>query len=121
MLYNGKMPDENGELHNNAVSRGWWEDDCIPGCVLEGLKYHFIETDDIPPGFASVPVVLDDNGEKHDTTMLAGSIGLEARRSGNPADEFNGQDAGQPGKQDSGLNTVQPVSGWFMYEASQST
>ncbi|KAN0070194.1 protein of unknown function (DUF4419) domain containing protein [Elaphomyces granulatus] len=60
--------------------------------VLDDVQYHRVDTGDIPPGSASVPVKLDDNGKEYDTIMVAGS------------------------SNSTGLDTVQPESGWWMYE-----
>lgn len=66
--------------------------------VLDDVQYHRVETQDIPTGSTSVPVKLDDNGKMYDTVMVAGSVGIKATSSGDT------------------LDTVQPESGWWMYE-----
>lgn len=58
--------------------------------------FHIVDTDKIPRGYSSVPVKLDDNGVEYDTDMLAGMVGIHAGSEG--------------------LDTIQPVSGWWMYE-----
>lgn len=54
-----------------AQTGGW-------GCVLDGLSYPSVETQDIPGGFVTVPVKVNDNGTVHSCRMLAGSIGIQA-------------------------------------------
>jgi streptogramin lyase len=71
--------------------------------VLDGVKYHRVDTSDIPNGFASVPVKVDDNGTAYHTKMLAGAIGIRATSSG-----------------DSKLDTIQSLSGWFMFEVDKN-
>jgi hypothetical protein len=72
--------------------------------VLDGVKYHRVDTSDIPNGFASVPVKVDDNGTAYHTKMLAGAIGIRATSSG-----------------DSKLDTIQSLSGWFMFEVDKNS
>lgn len=64
--------------------------------VLDDVMFHIVDTDKIPRGYSSVPVKLDDNGVEYDTDMLAGMVGIHAGSEG--------------------LDTIQPVSGWWMYE-----
>jgi hypothetical protein len=103
------------------------------GCELDGTLYHRVDTDDIPSGFASVPVVVDDNGVLYHTKMVAGSLGIQVTSSGDMLDdEHDHDDDGtftmrdgrmipveyvpkKPTKQP-GLDSLQPLSGWLMYE-----
>ncbi|KAL8846359.1 MAG: hypothetical protein Q9221_008548 [Calogaya cf. arnoldii] len=108
-----------------------------PGCNIDGTLYHRVDTNDIPNGYVSVPVTVDDYGRIYKTRMLAGSVGIQLRRSGLPVDEprysygssfawrSDGEmtyDGGGPGGGGPGvgypvdLDTLQPVSGWWMYE-----
>lgn len=104
------------------------------GCELDGVLYHRVNTQDIPCGFVSVPVTVDDNGEVYHTKMVAGSFGIEVTSSGgmldggadhDDDDSYEIHDDGElvshqytPGAptEQSGLDTVQPLSGWLMYE-----
>ncbi|KAK6822741.1 hypothetical protein PG987_014286 [Apiospora arundinis] len=54
----------------------------------------------VPSGFASMPVTVDDNGDVFKATMLAGSVAIQAS---------------PPGV----LDTLQPLSGWWLYEDVQ--
>ncbi|KAJ4361069.1 uncharacterized protein N0V89_001638 [Didymosphaeria variabile] len=76
-----------------------------PGTVLDGVTYHTIDTDDIPNGFASVPVLVDDNGTQYRTKMVAGSLGIKAQYSGD-MDEDGGKK----------LDSLSSLTGWIMYE-----
>ncbi|KAL8724575.1 MAG: hypothetical protein Q9166_007870 [cf. Caloplaca sp. 2 TL-2023] len=104
-----------------------------PGCNIEGTLYHRVDTNDIPNGYVSVPVTVDDNGHVYKTRMLAGSVGIQLRSSGLPVDDSqaciygpgfawgpNGDityTGGGPGVgYPVDLDTIQPVSGWWMYE-----
>lgn len=78
-----------------------------PVLQLDEARYHRVETDDVPPGWASVPVELDDDGNIIPCTMVAGSVGVKLRSSGTDLHE-------KPGEV--GLDTVSIESGWWMYE-----
>ncbi|KAL8694063.1 MAG: hypothetical protein Q9218_001241 [Villophora microphyllina] len=68
---------------------------------LDNATYHCIESDQVPPGYSSVPVLVDDNGYEFNATMIAGSVGMKyTSTSGANSD----------------LDTIQPESGWFMFE-----
>ena len=56
------------------------------------MQYHRVDTQDILAGSAS------GNGQMYDTVMVAGSVGIKATSSRDT------------------LDTVQPESGWWMYE-----
>lgn len=81
------------------------------GCKLDGVAFHRVETDDIPAGYASVPVKLNDNGKEYDTMMLAGMVGIQASSSGQLLE----------GASETGLDSIQPVSGWWMYEKTNES
>ena len=74
--------------------------------VLDGARYHLVDTSKIPPGYATVPVELNDNGAITNAEMVAGSLGMMVSSSGLELAE------GKEGKYD----TVQPTTGWCMYE-----
>jgi hypothetical protein len=67
--------------------------------VLDGLRYPYIETGEIPSGSCEVDIKLDDNGEKMDTVMVAGHVGNTVSASG-------------PGRI---MDTLQPQAEWFMF------
>lgn len=69
-----------------------------------------VETEDVPAGWASVPVILDDNGHITNAIMVAGSIGMQVSSSGKELHSGNGE---------VGIDTIQPLSGWWMYESSR--
>jgi hypothetical protein len=79
-----------------------------PVLQLDLARYHRIETDEVPPGWASVPVELKyDNGNIIPCTMVAGSVGIRMRSSGKELHERLGE---------SGLDTISIESGWWMFE-----
>lgn len=94
--------------------------------VLDGVKYNRIDIKDIPKGFASVPVEVDDNGTKYQTKMIAGSLGIQATRSGQKADSgkdhasrWNEAYMPAEGTDEPGLDSLQPATGWIMYEVKE--
>jgi hypothetical protein len=73
-----------------------------PLYALDGVSFHSLDTDDIPNGFASVPVKVDDNGCIYRTKMVAGSLGISVGSSGERE-----------------LDSLRSLSGWVMYELNK--
>lgn len=61
--------------------------------ILNNVAYPVIGTMAIPSGLVSVPVNIEENGEKIKTTVVAGAMGMTLSH---------------------GDTTVQPISGWFL-------
>jgi hypothetical protein len=101
----GKGPNRKINLEQRDMRR--------PGCDLDDMLYHRVSTTSIPLGFASVLVKVDDNGNKFHATMLAGSVGMQATSSGNKLDDGTG--SARPTVRPD-LDSLQPVTGWSMYE-----
>lgn len=72
---------------------------------LDGQTYGRFDLEDLPRGYASIPVEFDDNGYEFEAIMVAGSVGIKCSSSGKMSVE---------GK--FGLDTLQAVSGWCIYE-----
>lgn len=70
---------------------------------LDGVLYHHVDMDDVPPGWAAVPVKVDDNGYEYRARMISGSVGIRVSSSGEPTAD------GSVGK-----DTLQPEVGWWM-------
>ena len=49
---------------------------------LDGVKYYMVDSDEVPPGYSTVPVTIDDNGDVFAATMIAGSVGITCTASG---------------------------------------
>ncbi|KAL8734023.1 MAG: hypothetical protein Q9166_001784 [cf. Caloplaca sp. 2 TL-2023] len=83
------------------------DDEDLPprkGLEMDGAMYHPIDSAAVPPGYASVPVRLVDDGydrKVFDTSLTAGSVGMRYTASG----DSNGD----------GLDSLQPISGWWMF------
>lgn len=104
------------------------------GCELDDVLYHKVDTKKIPSGYVSVPVLVDDNGTPYYTKMVAGSLGIQVTSSGNMMEDGYGHGGGEiyrygeyvpveyvppePTKPP-GLDSVQPLSGWLMYEVKE--
>ncbi|KAI4252081.1 MAG: hypothetical protein L6R42_008116 [Xanthoria sp. 1 TBL-2021] len=73
---------------------------------LDGMVYHSIESDAVPPGYTSVPVKVDDNGFEFPATMIAGSVATRYSSS--------------PGSSESDFDTIQPESGWWMFQNEEA-
>ncbi|CAN9265040.1 unnamed protein product [Alternaria alternata] len=88
-------------------SRNPWETDS-DRLELDGVSYHDVDISNIPNGFASVPVLVDDNGKEYKTKMIAGSLGIKV----------TGKDNSQAGTEEK-LDSLQSLSGWMMYEIKE--
>ncbi|CAH0056227.1 unnamed protein product [Clonostachys solani] len=82
-------------------------------CDIDGTKFLLVDTMDIPSGFASVPVKVDDNGRIYKTKMVAGSVAISVTSSGQKLDQ---SDMRSENEQEVGLDSLQPVTGWWMFE-----
>lgn len=89
-----------------------------------------ISATNIPSGFTTVPVTIDDNGRRIFAEMLAGSVGIVSTSSGQPSvqktrcrryreEEEEKASKGEEGPV--GNDTLQPQLGWFMYEKADQT
>ncbi|KAJ5899883.1 hypothetical protein N7495_004627 [Penicillium taxi] len=68
-----------------------------------------IDISDVPSGFASVPLLVNDNGTEYNTMMVAGLIGIQAASNG-------ANHSGSFPAEYTDIDSIQPVSGWWMYE-----
>jgi hypothetical protein len=101
--------------------------DKTPRLALDGVLYHRIDSSDVPPGYVSVPVKVDDNGNEYNTFMVAGSVGMRVWSSGDmlvPRPTYvwqNGRSEEQKKEEmeDPGLDTVQPESGWWIFKMQE--
>ena len=122
---NGELPP--GPVNSHSRGRSL-------GCCLDDTLYHRLNMSKIPSGHCSVPVKLDDNGTLYETIMLAGSMGISARSTGEPLGDTNTHasltnchvdpsgrwvpNEHPPGARQAEpeLDSLQPESGWFMFE-----
>lgn len=126
--------DENGKAkHLPSMSEGFnWSENTLFGDVA----YPRVDVDDVPTAFASVPVHVNDNGHKYNATMVAGSVGIVASvaassstvRAGTSSADLAGvpsqieeTHSNDPEQIETGtrtelLDTVQPLSGWWIFE-----
>ncbi|KAL9637424.1 MAG: hypothetical protein Q9164_002196 [Protoblastenia rupestris] len=91
--------------HGDDLNSIAWEKARYPLLHLDGATYHRVDSDDVPPGYSSVPVKVDDNGDLFDAMMIAGSVGINCASSGN---ELAGGVVG--------LDTINAETGWWMFE-----
>ena len=78
MVWQSPSPQKFGA----GTSAADWQGTHGPTLRLDGTVFHRIESDDVPPGWSSVPVKVDDNGYKFNATMIAGSVGIKYASSG---------------------------------------
>lgn len=80
------------------------------GLCLDDKTYGQFDMESLPCGYATVPVKCNDNGRKFDAVMIAGSVGIKCSSSGEMTAE-----------RQVGLDTVQAVSGWWMFEKKKNS
>ena len=85
-----------------------WELMRYPVLILDGVQYHRVEDDKVPPGYVTVEVHVDDNGDEFEALLIAGSVGVRTSSSGNKA--IDGVSV---------LDTLQAESGWWMIELTE--
>jgi hypothetical protein len=78
----------------------------IQQLVLDGNTYPVVDMGDVPLGYCTVPVKIDDHGNELMAEMLAGSVGCQ----------WMSSDKEKDGSGASKLDTIQPWSGWWIYE-----
>ncbi|KAK0671439.1 hypothetical protein QBC41DRAFT_315754 [Cercophora samala] len=89
--------------------------------TLDGVKYGIAETEEIPNGFAAVPVKIVYHGDEIHSRMVAGSVGIQATT----YDQRFGADNSAPSSASGGAtplrDTIQPVVGWWMFRTESDT
>ncbi|KAI0104681.1 hypothetical protein GGR51DRAFT_549431 [Nemania sp. FL0031] len=81
--------------------------DRVNTLCLDGILYGKIDSNLVPAAYVKVPVEINENGEKVQTEMLVGSMVINCTSSGRASAGENGS---------VGVDTLQPGSGWFIYE-----
>lgn len=71
---------------------------------LDGVRYHSVTSSGVPSSFGTVNVLVDDNGDKFDSVMVAGIVGARVSDSGDQTLSPEGKD-----------DTVTVTSGWWIY------
>ena len=75
--------------------------------IVDGVDYHWVDSKEVPPGYTSVLVKVDDNGHKFEGIMVAGSVGIKASSS----------KRGGSGE----LDTMGAESGWWIFEKKDAS
>jgi hypothetical protein len=92
-----------------------------PRCDIDGTVYHLVAMNQIPSGYMGVPVAVRFSTKKY--RMVAGSVGIRCTSSGQPTDRsalgvggLGSAISSTTGPEVAGLDSLQPVSGWWIYE-----
>ena len=72
----------NVPTYGDDLTKVSWEEAQYPLLQLDGVSYHRIESEKVPPGYSSVPVKIINNGLKVDAMMVAGSLGINCTSGG---------------------------------------
>ncbi|KLO81499.1 uncharacterized protein LW93_8209 [Fusarium fujikuroi] len=123
------------EMSGSKTMTGWitafcyWDDEGKAGLPSPGngthgdLMYLHVDTNDIPCGYVTVPVEINDNGTLYNCKMLAGSVGMQAVPGPEgyvPAfDPF--EDRRRNVELDETKLGIKPVTGWMIYEVAQQS
>ncbi|MCJ1240910.1 hypothetical protein MMC14_008914 [Varicellaria rhodocarpa] len=109
------------------------------GYSLDDVLYHSVKLDEIPFGHLSVPIKVDDNGTLYKTIMVAGSMGIRIKSSREALAETHAYANSRSSRTGpSGVliasedrpatpqallypDSLQPESGWIMFEAVGET
>ncbi|QIW99860.1 hypothetical protein AMS68_005378 [Peltaster fructicola] len=96
------------------------EDEAKPRALyLDGVRYHKIDSDDVPSAVCSVPVKIIDNGPTYQAMMVAGSVGIACTSSGQTVVDESWVNGKKEKRSLVGLDTMQPQTGWFLFEREQ--
>lgn len=102
----GKSLGRDLAAHRKERENESWEASTYPELILDGAVYHQVDSIDVPEGFSSVSVKIDDNGSKLEALMIAGSVGINVTSSG---EKHTAED------NKIGNDTFAPASGWWMF------
>lgn len=105
MQHNSNNTSFDSHVENFNLSKG--------AADIDWTMFHTVSFFGIPDGFASVPVLIDNNGVKIKSRMVAGSVGIKVWSSGEPMEDYQRAFPDEPLYGD---DSIQPVSGWWMYE-----
>lgn len=75
---------------------------------LDDVRYHLAHTRKIPNGFLGVPITINDNGDKFEARMVAGSVGIKASIASRAPASIRGA-------------TIEPVTGWWIFSTKQKS
>ncbi|EXU98180.1 DUF4419 domain protein [Metarhizium robertsii] len=78
-----------------------------------GTWHAVIDSKNIPAGFCSVPVKVNDNGREFNCTMIAGSVGIQAR---SIYPYIARERRAATSSWDAEMHAIQPLSGWWICE-----
>ncbi|THU86503.1 hypothetical protein K435DRAFT_683495 [Dendrothele bispora CBS 962.96] len=96
--------NEDGQWIGNKPGKELRENEFAMELSLDDTRYHWLDSSEVPAGYASVDVKLDDNGEIFDTIMVSGLVGMRVFPSNdNKLSENGSQDA------------VKPLPGWWIF------
>lgn len=102
----GKSLGRDPAAHHKERENESWEASTYPELILDGAVYHQVDSTDVPEGFTSVPVKINDNGSELEALMIAGSVGINVTSSG---EKHTAED------NKIGNDTFAPASGWWMF------
>lgn len=84
--------------------------------MLEGVAYLSLELSNALAGIASVPIMVANNGQIHNCTMLAGSFRIRGFFGAEGAGPFDGPPSLDDHAEPVAMIQIRPFSGWLMYE-----
>ena len=95
--------------------------------MLDGFRYHWVKLSKIPPAFCEVEALLKIDEKDVKALVVSGLVAFQAYfgqhlragvidKDGNSVSESEVDSGSEDGPPSNGLDSVQPVSGWWLVE-----
>ena len=97
---------EGVRLYADSSARAFQHPRSERSACLDSVPDVKVDFEDIPAGYVNVPVTFDDQGDIFPVILVAGSVGIA----------WSHKEQSDDHRRRRMPNTVQPISGWWMFE-----